>query len=374
MTRTVEAVGEPSADGRPGGGAAGRRRRFNGYSLLLAGIIALLGLATAGLNSLVDPLWFSQGNRLTGQNYIFNERVAKVNLLLQDARGYDCLIFGSSRLTLLDHTQIEGYRCANLSFAAGKVGDFLAYARYLADRGLRPKLVIVGVDDFNFLDLADEPVNVPDFVRDDAPPPGLLHSYFSLTALDFSQRTLRHQSPEPRYYDTHFVGRVLPGTPPYQPPAKLTDIDIKSPYDPARVALYRGLRETFPEARFWGLVPPVSPWKVAEWRYLGGVLEGYYEAMARTAALFDVFYDFSVPSPRTRNRHNTYDGSHYLPETYAVVVARLQAGEADPPADGFGLPVHAMSRQAYRRAFDAALDRFLAQEFPELAKIRAAER
>jgi hypothetical protein len=357
-----------------GRGVAGRHRPFNRYSLCLAAVATVLGLATAGLNSLVDPLWFGAGNRLTGENYIFNERIAKLNLLLQDPQGYDCLIFGSSRLTLLDQTQIEGYRCANLSFAAGKVRDFVAYARYLAGRGIEPKLVIVGVDDFNFLAVPGQTANVPDFVRDGEAPPGLLHSYVSLTALDFSQRTLRRESPEPRYYDDHFVGRVFRGTPPYEPPAKLTDIDIKTPYDPARVALYRAIRDTFPDARFWGLVPPVSPWKVAEWRYLGGVLDDYLEAMARTAEIFEVFYDFSVPSETTGNRYNTYDGSHYRPETYAVVVERLQAAQATPPDDSFGLPVHAMSRKAYRSTFYAELDNFLAAEFPELRKVRAAER
>ena len=374
MTTASTTLGSPRRCSRARRRSAGRRRQFNRYSLCLAAVVALLGCATAGLNSLVDPLWFGAGNRLTGQNYIFNERIAKLNLVLQDPQRYDCLIFGSSRLTLLDQTQVSGHRCANLSFAAGKVRDFIAYARYLADHGLQPRLVIVGVDDFNFLELPNEAVNVPDFVRDRTPPPGLLHSYFSLTALDFSQRTLRRESPEPRYYDERFIGRVLAGTPPYTPPATLTEIEIKLPYVPERMALYRELRETFPEARFWGFVPPVSPWKVAERRYLGGVLDGYFEAMEKTAGLFEVFYDFSVPSETTGNRANTYDGSHYLPEIYTVVVERLLAAQKMAPADSFGLPVHAMSPAHYRRAFNAGLDRFLTAEFPELAKIRAAQR
>jgi hypothetical protein len=372
MTTATARFREPRRRLRKGGRE--RHRQFKRYCLGLAAVLVLLALTALGLNSLVDPLWLGAGNRFTGQNYIFNERLAKLNLLLQDPQRYDCLIFGSSRVTLMDQTQIAGQRCFNLAFSAGKVADFVAYARYLADRGIRPELVIVGVDDFNFLRLAEEPLEVPDFVRDGEPPPGLLHSYLSLSALDFTQRTLRGDSPLARYYDDRFIGRVLPGTPPYEPPAKLRDIEIKQPYDPARVALYRAIRTAFPEARFWGFVPPVSPWKVAEWRYLGGVLKGYFEAMERAAAVFDVFYDFSAPSATTRNRENTYDGSHYLPKVYSVVARRLQAAERRPPADGFGLPVHAMSRAHYRRAFTARLDRFLAQKFPQLARPRRAGR
>lgn len=362
------------AEARPRGRVTGRRRRFNRYTLLLGAVTAAVALATIGLNSLVDPLWFGKGNRLTGENYIFNERIAKLNLLLQDPEAYDCLIFGSSRVTLLDHTQVKGYRCFNLSFSAGKIADFLAYARYLADRGLRPELVIVGIDDFNFLRHAEDPMQVPDFVLHGEPPPGLLRSYLSLSVLDFTQRTLRGASPYERYYDDRFIGRVLPGTLPYQPPAALEDIDIHTPYDPRRAALYAALRDSFPDARFWGFVPPVSPWKVAEWRYLGGVLELYLEAMTRTAAAFDRFYDFSAPGPVTADPANTYDGSHYRPEVYAVVVERLQGGQPAPPADGFGLPVHAMSPAHYRRSFQGALRRFLVREFPRLAQLRRRSR
>jgi hypothetical protein len=96
--------------------------------------------------------------------------------------------------------------------------------------------------------------------------------------------------------------------------------------------------------------------------------------MEKTAGLFEVFYDFSVPSETTGNRANTYDGSHYLPEIYTVVVERLLAAQKMAPADSFGLPVHAMSPANYRRAFNAGLDRFLAAEFPGVAKNRAASR
>ncbi|MEQ9606643.1 MAG: hypothetical protein RLN99_03140 [Kiloniellaceae bacterium] len=370
--RRPPALPEQAAGAGRAAGSKGRRWLFNRYSLVLAAGIALLGGGAAALNSVVDPLWYWRGNQIDGQNFIFNERIAKMNLLLQDPGAYDCLIFGSSRVTLLDQTDIEGYRCANLAFSAGKAVEFLAYARYLAGRGLRPKLVIVGIDDFNFLDEPHQPVDIPDFVQNGEAPPGLLHSYLSLTALDFTQRTLREDSPLPRYYDESFVGHILPGTPPFDPPKTLETPPYEGDFLASRAALYRELRAAFPEAAFWGFVPPISAWKVAETRYLGGILDGYLEAIPETAKIFDVLYDFSVPTAVTRRADNTYDGSHYAPEVYKVVVERLQRASPEVPGDGFGLPVHAMTPQQYREAFLARFDGFLAAEFPELARTRLA--
>lgn len=52
-------------------------------------------------NYIIDPLWYDEGNRITGKNFAFNERVSKTNLFLQDKEQYDCLILGNSRVTLL---------------------------------------------------------------------------------------------------------------------------------------------------------------------------------------------------------------------------------------------------------------------------------
>lgn len=344
-----------------------RRWLFNRYLLNLAFFAILLGAAVTTVNSVVDPLWYWRGNQISGHNYIFNERVAKVNLLFQDPDAYDCLIFGSSRLTLLNQTQIEGYSCANLAFSAGKVEEFLAYAGYLARQGMRPKLIIVGVDGNNFLTKARQALEVPEFVQLDEPPPGLLKSYLSLSALDFAQRSLRRQSPMPRYYDESFIGRVLEDSPSFTPPGNLSSRSLRSAFDSGRVDLYRQLRNVFPDARFWGFVPPVSAWDIAESRYLSDILDPYLEAVFNTAKLFDVLYDFSAPSSVTRRRDNTYDGSHYFPEVYAVIVRRLQKAPTETPADHFGLPVHAMSHEHYQKAFKDALHLFLTDEFPALA-------
>jgi len=91
--------------------------------------------------------------------------------LLRAPGQYDCLIFGSSRTTLLSASAFSGYRCFNLSFSGGQIEDFIAYAEYLEHLGMRPKLIIVGVDGFNFLRSGRDAPTIPEYVLKKLPPP-----------------------------------------------------------------------------------------------------------------------------------------------------------------------------------------------------------
>src|SRR3546814_13939979 len=113
---------------------------------------------------LVDPLWYVRGNRLTGVNYLFNERLAKSNLLLQAPRRYDFVIFGSSRATLLDGRLIKDHTCFNYAFSLGQSYEYLQFARFAKQFGLDPSLVIVAIDGENFVQRTDG-YNPPAFVR-----------------------------------------------------------------------------------------------------------------------------------------------------------------------------------------------------------------
>src|SRR2546430_12505265 len=100
-----------------------RLRTFIIWLLAAAGVVVAGCFAT---NCLVDPLWYLRGNVLTGINYPFNERLAKIIRLLPRLNDYDCLILGTSRATLLPEEQIPGYRCFNLAFSDGQVREHLA--------------------------------------------------------------------------------------------------------------------------------------------------------------------------------------------------------------------------------------------------------
>ena len=54
------------------------------FSFSLYGLVTsfLLG-SVAGINWLIDPLWYSHGNILTGKNFAFNERITKTKLKIK---------------------------------------------------------------------------------------------------------------------------------------------------------------------------------------------------------------------------------------------------------------------------------------------------
>ena len=75
-----------------------RLRIYGGWLLATAGVILA---ACFTLNCLVDPLWYLNGNVLTAINYPFNERMATMIRFLPRLHDYDCVIFGTSRASLL---------------------------------------------------------------------------------------------------------------------------------------------------------------------------------------------------------------------------------------------------------------------------------
>lgn len=297
---------------------------------LVATASVLAGLCLA-VNLLVDPLWYLHGNLVTGVNFAFNERVAKLNQLLPRMQDYDCLIMGSSRTTLLPERRFAGHHCFNLAFSGGRINEFLLYAHYLRERGFAPSLLIVGVDPFDFRGPMPDP-DVPDFIRADAEPPSLLRTYLSLDALDFSIRTLEDDSPHHRYYDRDLNCRIEVRARVYRPPRVLTPFPNPTEIHSERAALYLQLRRMFPTARAIGYVPPVSAWTIARIS-LSGDLNGYLTALDHIAPGFDEFLDFGIPSAITATTSDTLDGSHYSEAVNARIAVALQSGEPEPGVD-----------------------------------------
>src|SRR5205085_12587520 len=109
-------------------------KRLNTFTVALLATVTLIVGACFTVNCLVDPLWYLSGNVLTRINYPFNERLSKLNRLLSHLQDYDCVIFGTSRATLLPEDKVAGYRCFNLAFSDGQASEYLAYADYLRRR------------------------------------------------------------------------------------------------------------------------------------------------------------------------------------------------------------------------------------------------
>jgi hypothetical protein len=140
------------------------------YLVSLVFTIFVLCSTVLIVNWFVDPLWYIEGNQIFPENYSYNERHAKVNHYLKTPEQFDCILFGSSRTTLLDANKITSFNCYNFSFASGTPPEFIDYAKYIKTFGRTPNLVIVGIDGRNF-SRESHPNRTPDFVRDFRPPP-----------------------------------------------------------------------------------------------------------------------------------------------------------------------------------------------------------
>ncbi|MGH8500877.1 MAG: hypothetical protein ACREVE_00125 [Gammaproteobacteria bacterium] len=329
-----------------------REPLFKGYTATLGLSVAALLAGALLLNSVVDPLWYFRGNLITGENFSFNERLSKMNRFLDAPVRYDCFIFGSSRTALLDAKAIEGYNCFNFAFSAGLIGEYLAYASYLRERGHRPRLVIVGIDDFNF-STRKLRKTVPDFVQNGAPPPNFLVNYLSLDALRFSLQALRGASPGDIHYRPDFSA-FAPCKGPYQPLAKQArggelKADASRKAYAENAAWYAKLMNVFPRARFVFYVPPVSVWKLDALE-AEGRLEGYLQGVYAVSRMAPVLYDFAAPSAITRDASRTCDGSHYDDAVNQLIVETINSGHIR-----FGVNVKDVSYSAYQARYRGAL-------------------
>jgi hypothetical protein len=325
------------------------KRRLRIYGTWLLATAGVILAACFTFNCLVDPLWYLRGNMLTGINYPFNERMATMIRFLPRMHDYDCVIFGTSRASLLPQEEIEDHRCYNLSISDGQASEYLLYARYLRERGFAPSLIVVDVKRGDFLG-PEQAQEVPDFVLSGASPPSIFASYLSLDALDFSTRTLRGDAPHHRYYDPEFRAQLEVRSKKHLYDPKGPIRPEPPPFDvhPERAAAYVELRRQFPAARAIGYIPPESAWRIAAFALTGG-LDTYLAAIAKITPAYDEFLDFSIPSALTESKEGTYDGSHYTRAVNARVLAGLMAGGSDLAVDWHKQDLAAITTLYHRR-------------------------
>jgi hypothetical protein len=308
---------------------------FIGALLATAGVIVASCFA---VNCLVDPLWYLRGNVLTEINYPFNERLSKLIRFLPRMNDYDCMIFGTSRATLLPEEQAKGYRCFNMAVSDGQASEHLLFADYLRQRGFAPRLIIVDIRRGELIGPA-VPGDVPDFVRTGEAAPSIFATYLSLDALDFSIRTLRGDAPHHRFYDKDFRARLEVRSKKhyYNPAVPIKPSPPPNDVHPERADAYIQLRQKFPMARAIAYLPPESAWRVAAFSLTDG-FDAYLGAIGKIAAAYDQFLDFSVPSPLTLSKDpkDTYDGSHYSRKANELVLTALLSDRQDAALDWRG--------------------------------------
>lgn len=329
------------------------------FSFGLYGLVTSLILGSvAAINWLVDPLWYSHGNILTGRNFAFNERITKTNLFLRtkEQADYDCIILGSSRATALKASEFTDNNCFNFALKGGKVSDFINYATFLQEEGIDPNVVYLGVDGLNFVEEKQKEQPSVTIPRTQS----ALEAYLSTDVLLFSAMTLLGVSPDPgNYYDRNFEPTDFTNPPVYQPgfyqPGAQQRCDLSS------VNSFVGLKELFPNAKFVAYVPPRSAWSMVNDTHGRGLMDCYLSAFHELAQNYDVMYDFSIPSEVTKNPDTTFDGSHYSVEVNNRIAEILQQDLDDGSEDNFGIRIDRHSFAEYRKIYRQQLRQFLAE-------------
>jgi len=303
-------------------------------ALLVAAIVGGTGL----LNYLVDPLWFFGGDKLAPRNFPWDERTARVAHFMAGKRNYDCYIFGASRVGMLNFKNVPGHDCFMVSFEYATPSELVAYAKYIKQRAERePTLVMVGIEDANFIDQLD-PHALADPVRDNKTP-HFWEYYFSGDVAKWSFKTVLNLAPKPRYYAQDLTGRIRAdaGTLPIlrikMEPGQKLHMSLKN------VPEFANFRTLFPKAHLVAFATPVASARIRQYQSWG-ILPDYLAALHATAAHFDEMYDFSIPSEITSDPKLTYDGSHYQPAVYDRIVQALAQHE---PSFGIRISGHSLA-------------------------------
>ena len=269
-------------------------------------------------NYLIDPIWANGGNKYSQKNFTFNERLSKSYLLKTYPNTTSCFIFGSSKSTLLNPKLINNGNCFNFSFSGGRINEYINFAEYIKGKGFNPKYIIIECSRFNFTDKLQE--NVPKYISETNSFPFEIVQYLSIDVFNWSIRTVSNESPMPRYYNKDFICVVGDWAPKYNPNIEKL---LCRPIKLRRLQDFNKIKKIFPNAKFIGLIPPLSPWNVYKIYY--GNEEKFFELTKRLLEIFDEFYDFSIPSHVTYNLNNSYDGIHFYP-----IVMNQVAKEIDP--------------------------------------------
>lgn len=333
--------------------------RFKSYA---ASLLSSLGLMLGGvlaLNCAVDPLWHFNGNVVTGKNIAFNERESKLRRAQSQVAATDCVIYGSSRATLLDAGFFHQHRCYNMAVSGGTAAEFPYYADALSRMGGKPEFVVIGADDLSFFGVLSAD-NVPAWVREKRRAPRWYQDYLSIDALEFSIRALSGKSPIPRYYRPDFSIAIEEGRRVYRPDAADLMLDTKQPVtevdgsqarEPGEfLPAYQQLVAMTQADRVVIYVPPISLWAISD-MVRKGELADYLEAIYQLTTLGWPVLDFSVPSAVTSDPSRTYDGSHYNLDVNRQIAAAV---ETDSPTCGPCIRVDKVSLEQYRARFETA--------------------
>jgi hypothetical protein len=300
--------------------------------------------ATAGLvglvNYIVDPYGLLRKD-FTWQFIEPNKNFIKIRFIAQNPDRYDSFAFGSSRVNSIDVRKIQGYRCYNVHYNGGLPRDHLDNIRYLLKKGVKIKLILLGLDDMSFRDDPGDHLRQP--LRHPYPPvlnqhpfPYYLRYFFSFPDWGIFQEILtgyknklfQTSGANPVFYDMFDTGQMFSD----QIDRQIEDNPEKHRNNPkflrhniiVRDRLKEAIQELreivhLAEAHQIRLVLFINPLHKNVFLDCGVDFERYKRALSHVSG----FYDFSGLNSVTTDNYNYYETSHYRRNVGDLVIARI---------------------------------------------------
>ncbi len=303
---------------------------------ILLGTVGLVGL----LNFLVDPYGLLRKD-FTYQFIEPNKNFIKIRFIVQNPDRYDSFVFGSSRVNSIDVRKIQGYKFYNVHYNGGLPRDHLDNIRYLLKKGVKIKLILLGLDDMSFRDDPEAHLHQP--LRYPYPPvlnqnpfPYYLRYFFSFPGWGILQEVLngyknklfKTSGDNPVFYDMFDTGQMFSD----QTDRQIEDNPEKHRNDPKflrhniipRNRLEEAIKELreilhLADAHQIRLVLFINPLHKNVFLDCGVDFERYKRALSHLSG----FYDFSGLNSVTTDNYNYYETSHYRRNVGDLVIARI---------------------------------------------------
>jgi hypothetical protein len=325
---------------------------FSRYLAVLLGAFLLGAGAVAGVNALIDPLWFfTHAHPLNRVQVGFDERAQKTNRLRAHRGQFDAVLFGSSRSTYIDQHDFAPWSLFNHAVNAMWPQEYRPYLDHFTEvNGRAPGLVVLGVDFFGSHDGVVGKWQPPEtYLRRVGDPRYVLSSLLSFELLERSLRAgvasagLVAPIEQLDYYDRHNVRhfrQAMDET--FRASEVLKNLEVFRArvfagyrYNEGLPELWRGLRAAYPHTRFLVFTTPVAEPMLAL-LVREGRLGDYERWIGDLTAAFGEVWDFMGLNSVTTDLSRYRDAQHFDPGIGRLITDRLLDRPVAAPHGDFG--------------------------------------
>ncbi len=317
------------------------KKQYKKWFYLALCLLCLVFASVAFFNYIIDPYGlFRYGSFRKDVSHQFIEpskNFIKTRYVSLNPEKFNCFVFGSSRVNGIDVRKIRDFSCYNMHFGGGLPRHHLDNLQYMLKKGVRPKIVLIGLDEFSYK--MDPAYHLTHYVNHPYPPvlgQGVLFYYmryllhiFGDRAMDPALEGFRGKTP-PIDYDHYNTGLHFP-------PKELDPYIEQHEAEHANKPVFKSpfhvegdrVRETLEDikkivelakARGIRLIIFINP--IHKTTLLDTDLSQFGQFEKALSSITD-FWDFSGLNSITTNNYYHYETLHYRSKVGDMMLARM---------------------------------------------------